>query len=300
MPTIQHKLIRSTLGVIGGAIRGAEYNIPVVRKLADLGSKFFFMPAGIETEKITIDHVDAEWIIPKNANHNKVLLYFHGGGYAFGSSHTHRAMVAEIVRKAGFCGLLPEYRLAPEFPFPHAIEDAVRCYEWLLETGHDYRDIVIAGDSAGGGLALACLLKAREKGLPMPAAQILISPWVDLTVSQPSVFKNVGNSPMLFLREMKIWAKNYAGEESLKNPLISPIFADLTGLPPMLLQLSDAEVLVDEDLVLAENARKAGVPLELQVWEGLIHVWHIYWKYLDQAKEAIDKIVTFIDSHVED
>lgn len=288
------------MGIIGGAVRGAEYNIPVVRVLSNLGSKLFFMPSGIETEKVQIDHIDAEWIIPAEADHNKIVLYFHGGGYHFGSSQTHRALVAEMVKESGFCGLLPEYRLAPEFPFPAAINDAVRCYEWLLETGHDPRDIIVAGDSAGGGLALACLLKAREMGLPMPAAQVLISPWVDLTVSQPSIFKNVGSSPTLFLREMKQWAKNYAGDESLKHPLVSPMYADFEGLPPMLIQLSDAEVLVDEDLLLAERAKATGVEVDLQVWEGLIHVWHIYWKYLDQAKEAIDKIVEFIDSKTDE
>lgn len=294
MPTLQHKFIRSTLGLIGGIVRGAEYNIPVVRVLSDFGAKLFSMPSGIETERVMIDHISSEWILPEKADHNKVLLYFHGGGYAFGSSQTHRSMVAKIVKDAGFCGLIPEYRLAPEFPFPSAMNDAVRCYEWLLETGHDPRDIIIGGDSAGGGLTLACLLKIKEKGLPMPAGQILISPWVDLTVSKPSVFKNINSSPTLFLREMKVWARNYAGEESLQNPFISPLYADLSGLPPMLLQLSDAEVLVDEDLELAAKAKATGLDVNLQVWEGLIHVWHIYYHYLDQAEEALDKIVDFI------
>jgi acetyl esterase/lipase len=205
-------------------------------------------------------------------------------------------LVAEIARQAGICALIPEYRLAPEFPFPAALNDAVRCYEWLLETGHDPGDIVIGGDSAGGGLAVACLLAARDKGLPMPAAQVLISPWVDLTVSQPSIQKFMEKTPMFYLREMKAWARNYAGEYDRDHPLVSPLFADLNGLPPMLLQMSDTEVLVDEDLQLAERARAAGVSVDLQVSHGLMHVWHIYWRYLEQAREAITRIVTFIQN----
>jgi epsilon-lactone hydrolase len=297
VPTLQHAIIRRTLGTIVGIMRGAEFKIPTVRKLADVGSFIFFMPHGVETESFRLDHIDCEWIIPKKANHNKVFLFLHGGGYAMGSKQTHRALLGEIVRQAGFCGLIPEYRLAPEFPFPSAVEDALRCYEWLLETGHSPKDIVIGGDSAGGGLAVATLLAARDKGLPMPSAQILIAPWVDLTVSQPSIFQNVHKSPMLYLREMKAWARNYAGDAGTKHPLVSPIFADLTGLPPMLMQLSDDEVLVDEDTLLAENARNAGVKVEFEVWHEMIHVWHIYWRYLDQARDAIKSIVRFVGEH---
>jgi epsilon-lactone hydrolase len=276
------------------ALRGLEYNIPTMRKAADFGSLLFFMPAGVETERFDLDHIACEWIIPKKANHNKVFLYLHGGGYAVGSMQTHRALVAEMARRAGICALIPEYRLAPEFPFPAALNDALRCYEWLLETGHHPSDIVVGGDSAGGGLALACLLAARDKGLPMPAAQVLLSPWVDLTVSRPSIFEHMERTPMFYLREMKTWARNYAGGLPKDHPLISPLYADLTGLPPMLLQMSDMEVLTDEDMLLAERARAAGVDVRQQVSHGLMHVWHIYWRYLDQARDSIKEIVSFI------
>lgn len=294
MPTIQHGLIRSTLGTLVWVLRGMEYHIPTMRRAADLGSALFFMPAGVDTEPVQVDHISCEWIIPRRANHNKVFLYLHGGGYALGSKQTHRALVAEIARQAEFCALIPEYRLAPEFPFPAALNDAIRCYEWLLSTGHDPEDIVIGGDSAGGGLALACLLAARDRGLPMPAAQVLISPWVDLTVSKPSIFKFMDKTPMFYLKEMKTWARNYAGHHALDHPLVSPLYADFTGLPPILLQMSDTEVLVDEDLELAQRARLAGVDMDLQVSHGLMHVWHIYWRYLEQAREAITRIVDFM------
>lgn len=294
MPTIQHGLIRATLGTLVWALRGMEYHIPTMRKAADIGSALFFMPAGVDTEPVQVEHIDCEWIIPRKADHNKVFLYLHGGGYALGSKQTHRALVAEIVRQAGICALIPEYRLAPEFPFPCAMLDAVRCYEWLLETGHDPADILVGGDSAGGGLCLSMLLEIRERGLPMPSKQVLISPWVDLTVSKPSIFKFMDKTPMFFYREMKAWARNYADEFPLDDPRVSPLYADLSGLPPMLLQMSDTEVLVDEDMELADRAREAGIQVTHQVSHGLMHVWHVYWRYLEQGREAITRIVDYI------
>jgi acetyl esterase/lipase len=294
MPSLQHRLIRTTLSGLMKPIRGVPVTIPTLRTLINLGSMVFFLPRDVETETVRIGKISAEWLLPKMADHNKVLLYFHGGGYAVGSTQTHRSLVAEIARQTGYCALLPEYRLAPENPFPAAVHDAVTCYRWLLDTGHDPADIVIAGDSAGGGLSLACMLEAREKGLPMPGASVLIAPWVDLTLSQPSILKNIDRSPMLFLREMQAWARIYAGDFSVTDPLISPLFADLSGLPPLLIQVSDTEVLVDEDTLLAQNAQKAGVPVDFHIWKGLIHVWHVYWRYLPQAREAITEIAEFI------
>lgn len=297
MSSIQHTLLRTTLGTIVRTLRSAEMNITRLRRMTDLGSKVFFMPRGVELESIHIDHVPAEWVIPKRADHNKVMLYLHGGGYAVGGKQTHKALVGQMVKQAGYCGLLLEYRLAPENPYPAAIEDAVLAYEWLLNTGHYPEDIVIAGDSAGGGLAVATMLMIKSKGLPQPACSVLLSPWVDLTISQESVFKYIDRSPMIFLREMKAWARNYAGDEALDHPLISPLYADLSDLPPMMVQLSDSEVLADEGVALAKKAREAGVEVELDVWHGLIHVWQIYWRYLSQSKNAIDKMVDYINVH---
>ena len=255
----------------------------------------FFLPWGVEREEIEIGNIPAEWIIPRKADHDKVLLYLHGGGYAVGGKQTHRAMVGQIAKEAGYCALLIEYRLAPEHPFPAALEDAVAAYQWLLDTGHAPEDIIIAGDSAGGGLSLATMLKLRELNISQPAGSILISPWVDLTISKASVYNYIDRSPMLFLREMKVWARNYAGEYPTDYPFISPLSADLTDLPPMLIQISDTEVLVDEGTELYYNAQNAGVDVTFQKYHGLIHVWQIYWRYLPMARDAIRKMVTFID-----
>lgn len=295
MAGFRHRIIRRTLGTLVGAIRGSQYNIQKLRRMTDMGAMVFFMPWGVERESIHIDEVPAEWIIPHRADHNKVILYLHGGGYAVGSKQTHRSLVGQIAKKAGYCALLIEYRLAPENPYPAALEDAVRAYKWLLETGHDPKDIVIAGDSAGGGLSMATLLQIKEEGIPMPACSVLLSPWVDLTMSHDSVYNNIDRSPMLFLREMKAWARNYAGIYPLDHPQISPLFADLADLPPILIQLSDAEVLVDEGLALAEKGREAGIDITLEEYQGLIHVWHVYWRYLPKARQAIKGIVDYID-----
>lgn len=295
MAGFRHRIIRGTLGTLVGAIRGGEYDIQKLRRMTDMGALVFFMPWGVERESLMIDHIPAEWIIPQKADHNKVILYLHGGGYAVGSKQTHRSLVGQMAKKAGYCALLIEYRLAPEDPYPAALEDAVRAYQWLLDTGHDPSDIVIAGDSAGGGLALATLLELKDQGIPLPVCSVLLSPWVDLTLSQDSVYNHIDRSPMLFLREMKAWARNYAGIYPLDHPKVSPLFADLSGLPPMLIQVSDVEVLVDEDLLLAENAKEAGVDVTLQKYKGLIHVWHVYWRFLPKAREAIQRIVAHID-----
>lgn len=294
MSSLQHNLIRSALSSIFGGIRDNGFNIQELRKALDMHSMVFFMPWGVETESIRIKNIRAEWILPSGADHDKVFLYLHGGGYQVGSTKTHRALVGAIAKAAGVCALIPEYRLAPEHPFPAALDDALMTYKWLLETGHDAKDIIVGGDSAGGGLAVALMLEIRDMGLPMPAGATLLAPWVDLTVSQPSVPRLVDHSPTLYIREMRIWAKNYAGDFPLEFPKVSPMYADLTGLPPMLIQTSDHDALIDENLQLAKNAERDGVKVELQVWKGLIHVWQVFWRELAQGQEAVNKLGTFI------
>lgn len=294
MSNLQHRLLRSTLSALFGSIRRNGYTIPGLRKSLDTHSLTFFLPWGVETETVKIGQISAEWVLPRNADHNKVLLYLHGGGYTVGSAQTHRALVGAIAKAAGVCGLTPEYRLAPEHPFPAALYDALATYEWLLQTGHLPEDIVVAGDSAGGGLTLALMQELRERQLPMPAGIALLAPWVDLHVELPSVARLIDVNPTLYIREMKAWARHYAGDFPLDHPQISPMFADLAGLPPTLMQVSDQDALIDENLILAQNAKQAGVALELQEWKGLIHVWQVFWRELPQAQEAVDKLGAFV------
>jgi epsilon-lactone hydrolase len=294
MSNLQHRLLRSALSALFGNIRRNGYSIPGLRKSLDAHSLTFFLPWGVETETIKVGRISAEWVLPSSADHNRVLLYLHGGGYTVGSAQTHRALVAAIAKSAGVCGLTPEYRLAPEHPFPAALEDVTATYQWLLQTGHAPEDIVVAGDSAGGGLCLALMQELRERGLPMPAGIALLAPWVDLHVDQPSVERLIDVNPTLYIREMKAWARHYAGDFPIEHPQISPLFADLTGLPPMLMQVSDMDALIDENLLLARRAQEAGVKLELQEWKGLIHVWQVFWRELPQAQEAVAKLGAFV------
>ncbi len=294
MAGFRHRIIRGVLGGLVGATRKGEYNVQKLRRNVDKAAGFFRMPKGVDRESVMINHIPAEWYIPNQCDRKKVILYLHGGGYSIGSRKTHGSLVGQIAKKAGYCALLIEYRLAPENPHPAALTDAVLSYQWLLDAGHDPKDIVIAGDSAGGGLALATQFELKEQGIPLPSCSVLLSPWVDLTLSQESILKHIDRSPMLFLKEMKTWARNYAGVYPLDYPKVSPLFADLSGFPPMLIQVSDAEILIDEDILLAEKARAAGVEVTLQEFHGLIHVFQVYWQMLPQAREAIQGIVDHI------
>jgi epsilon-lactone hydrolase len=300
MSNLQHRLLRSTLSALFGNIRRNGYTIPELRKSLDTHSLTFFLPWGVETETVRIGGISAEWVLPRNADHNKVLLYLHGGGYTVGSAKTHRALVGAIAKAAGVCGLTPEYRLAPEHPFPAGLNDAYATYQWLLQTGHAPEDIVLAGDSAGGGLCLALAQELRAQQQPMPAGIALLAPWVDLNLSFPSIERLIDVNPTLYIREMRAWAGHYAGDFPVEHPQISPIHADLSGLPPMLMQVSDMDSLIDENLFLAKKALAAGAKLEVQEWRGLLHVWQVFWRELPQAQEAVDKLSVFVKKTMAD
>ncbi|MGH8012329.1 MAG: alpha/beta hydrolase [Candidatus Binataceae bacterium] len=251
----------------------------------------------VKCEPVESGGVPAEWIIPPNAASDRVILYLHGGGYVMGSVNTHRAMIARIARAANARGLALAYRLAPEHPFPAALDDSVASYKWLLAQGYKPGKIVVAGDSAGGGLALAALLAIRDGGGPQPAAGILISPWNDLEGSGDSVKTRAERDPSVDKPGLSRMAKMYAGTADLKNPLLSPLHADFRGLPPLLIQVGDAEVLLDDSTRVAERAKAAGVKVDLEVWDDMVHVWHVFAKILPEGQQAIDKAGSYVIAH---
>jgi epsilon-lactone hydrolase len=260
----------------------------VARKLGKL-------PKNCKVEKLQIEGLYAEWISPKNTVEDKVILYLHGGGYAFCSATTHRPLAASIGKAAGVKVLFPEYRLAPEHPFPAAIDDAVNVYHWLLRQGYQPSNIIFAGDSAGGGLSVAAALVLRDQNESLPRALVCLSPWVDLTSSGESYRKNNEVDPYLTLPGVKDAARMYAGKENpLDHPLISPVFADLTGLPPLYIQAGNHEILQSDAELLAHQARKAGVKVSLKVWDGMWHVWQISGPRLPEAKKAISEMGDYI------
>lgn len=253
------------------------------------------LPKNCKVDKLEIEGIYAEWLSSENIVDDKVILYLHGGGYAFCSANTHRPLAARIGKAAGVKVLFPEYRLAPEHPFPAAIEDAVTVYRWLLRQGYDSSKIILAGDSAGGGLSLAATLVLRDQNEPLPGAIVCLSPWVDLTSSGESYRKNKEIDPYLSVQGVRDAALMYAGNEnSLDHPLVSPVFADLTGFPPLFIQAGNHEILQSDAEMLANQAWQAGVEVTFKVWDGMWHVWQISGDILPEAKKAISEIGDYI------
>lgn len=255
------------------------------------------VPDGVDSEPLQVEGIPAEWIIPDAAGEG-ALLYLHGGGYTIGSIKTHRPLVARIALAAAIPALMIDYRLAPEYPYPAAVEDAVAAYRWLRGRGFSPAHIGIAGDSAGGGLTVATLVALREKDMQMPAAAVCLSPWVDMEMTGESMQTRAEVDPVvqpLSLREM---AEAYLGETDPRTPLAAPLYADLTGLPPMLIQVGTSEVLLDDATRLAERARAAGVDVTLEPWDDMIHVWHFFAAMLPEAGQAIGRIGSFIKQHL--
>jgi epsilon-lactone hydrolase len=248
----------------------------------------------VKCEAVSAGGVPAEWIVPPNAANDRVILYLHGGGYVMGSINTHRAMVARIARASQARALAIDYRMGPEHPFPAAVEDVTAAYRWLLTQGYKPGKIVISGDSAGGGLTLATLIALRDAGTALPAAAVPISPWADLEGTGASVKTRAAIDPMVDQPGLLRMAKMYAGDHDPKNPLISPIHADYRGVPPMLIHVGDAEILLDDSTRVADRAKAAGVKVELEAWPEMFHVWHVFAKILPEGQQAIDRIGSYI------
>ena len=247
--------------------------------------------------RVNAGGVTAEWVAAEGASESRVVLYFHGGGYIIGSPRTHRAMLAHLSRDSASRVLALDYRLAPEHPFPAPVEDAVASYKWLLSEGFDPARITLGGDSAGGGLTVAAMVQIRYLGLPMPAAGVCISPWVDMEGLGESMETRAAADPMVGKENLMISAKTYLGGADPRAPLAAPLYADLRGLSPILIQVGDAEVLLDDSTRLAGVAREAGVEVKMDVWDDMIHVWHLFAPILPEGKQAIKHAGEFIKKH---
>jgi len=246
---------------------------------------------------ISLNNVPGEWVVPSGKLNNCVILYLHGGSYNAGSIRSHRSLAANIANTAKARALLIDYRLAPEHQFPAAVEDSVIAYQWLLENGHEPNHIVIAGDSAGGGLVLSLLVSLRESKIQLPSAAVCLSPWVDLTCTGESWRTNSPNDLMLDPGEILKSAELYLGGSDPRTPLASPLFADLRGLPPILIQVGSDEFLLSDATSLAENARAAEVEVTLEVWDRMQHEWHFADNFIPEARRALEQIGEFIKKH---
>ncbi|HKB25152.1 MAG TPA: alpha/beta hydrolase [Methylomirabilota bacterium] len=264
----------------------------------DKAERFFKLPPGVAVEPVRVGGLGAEWLRPAGARADTTVLYLHGGGYAIGSAKSHRHLAAAIAKAAGARALLVDYRRAPEQPFPAAVEDAVASYRWLLATGQAARRVVVAGDSAGGGLTVATLLALRDAGTALPAAGVCISPWVDLTCSGASYQTKAASDPMVTREGVGRMATWYLAGADPKSPLASPLYADLRGLPPLLVHVGSEEVLLDDARQLAARAKAAGVEATLCVWPEMVHVWHWFLGMLDEAQAAVDELGEFVSAKV--
>lgn len=226
------------------------------------------------------------------------LLYFHGGGYVAGSARGYRGLPATLARAANISAVSIDYRLAPENPFPAAIEDGVVAFRALIEEGIEPDRIVFAGDSAGGGIVVSTLLKLRDAGHPLPAAALLLSPWVDLACAGASFESKASEDPSLTPAGLRACARHYLGQGDPKDPLASPLYADLSGLPPMLIQVGSSEILLDDAVRLARAAGADGTAVRIDVWPEMIHVWQSFAFMLPEGAAAIEDAAAFINAKI--
>lgn len=296
MSSIRAKIFRSISGALVRRIDVENADLEKARRLWRWLGRLLITAFGVRVEPDEINGLYAEWLTPKNHMDGKLLLYLHGGGYVIGGCDMHRQMVSHIARAGRIRTLLPEYRLSPEHKFPAAIDDAVAVYRTLLETGVKAEDIILAGDSAGGGLTVATMLALRDAGDPLPAAAVLLSPFLDVTGSGESHKSRVGRDPWFHPDDLRPIANYYCEPHQQRFPLVSPVFADVEGLSPMFIQVGDDEILLSDSQRIADGCIAAGVDVKLEVWPEMWHVFQLFTIKMPESRQAIKKMGAYIQS----
>lgn len=268
----------------------------VAQMRADWDALFGVDVVAAQVARVAIGTLAGEWVIAPDAEASRAtVLYFHGGGFQVGSVHSHRELMAGISAATGCRVLGIDYRLAPEHRYPAALEDAAAAYDWLLAQGVSPGEIVFAGDSAGGNVVLAALLQLRDAGRPLPAGAVLMSAWTDMSASGDSYATRAASDPIHQRPMILAMARNYLGPDGdACHPWVSPLFADLHGLPPLLIQVGDRETVLSDSVAFAEKARAAGVPVQLEVWDRMIHVFQQFPEALPEALDARRSIGAFV------
>lgn len=252
------------------------------------------VPADVTRQAVLADGVPCEWLIPQGSPPDRALLYLHGGGFVYGVTPQHIGLVARLARTMGVRALMVDYRLAPEHPFPAALDDCVAAYRWLLRQGISSQNIALAGDSAGGNLVITTMMKLRDGGEPLPAVAACLSPVADLSERhRPAQFRD----PLLPLKAVQFYNRSYVAGNNARDPLISPIYGDWHGLPPLLVHVGEEELLRDDAARIAEAARAAGVTIHLEIYPSMWHVWQLF-PALPQAGESLDGIARFLGAHL--
>ena len=294
MISIRARIVRWITGRYIQRLDVHSADVLKLRRRLDLFGSLLMKAFRVKLERTTINGLYAEWLRPKKARRGKVLLYLHGGAYVMGSCRSHRQMVSHIARAAGIDALVPEYRLSPEHKFPDAIDDAVGVYRELLATGFKPEDIVISGDSAGGGLTVATLLTLRDSGDPMPAAAVLLSPFLDVTASGDSATSRAEKDPWFHASDMKVVVDHYCDESLVRDPRVSPVFANVDGLPPVYIQVGDHEILLSDSTRFADNLREKGGVVKIEIWPEMWHVFQLFIGKMPEARRAINKIGEYV------
>jgi acetyl esterase/lipase len=286
--------LQQIIQMLKAQLIGGRPTVQETRANFEQMSALFPIAADVKCESVSAGGVKAEWVTAPGADAGRAVLYLHGGGYVIGSINTHRDLAARISRAAKARVLLIDYRLAPEHPFPAAVEDSVAAYRYMLDQGLKASRIVVSGDSAGGGLTVATLVAIRDAKLPTPAGGACLSPWTDLEGLGDSMKTKADVDPMVNKEALLEMAAHYLADQNPRNPLAAPLYADLAGLPPLLIQVGTAETLLDDSTRLAERARKAGVKVTFEPWEDMIHVFQVFAPMLEEGQQAIDKIGEFV------
>ena len=293
------EMVREMLGVaplFGDLDDDGPIDVDALRRNIDLLAGTLALPEGVERVEGDLGGVPTDVFAPVDARAGAVL-YLHGGGYVIGSRTSHGGIAGTVAAAAGRRTALPDYRPGPEHPFPAALDDAVHAYQALLRD-HSAGQLAIAGDSAGGGLTLATLLTLRDRGIDLPATAVCLSPWADLRCTSPSMRTRAAADPICRAGKLRHMADLYLDGADPATPLASPALADLTGLPPLLIQVGDAEVLLDDAIAVQRNAGAAGVAVELEVWDEMVHVFQAFIGLLPEAQRAVDRIGAHLDRHL--
>ena len=273
-----------------------DYDVGQARARFEKTAVFLGGAPDAKCEKVDAGGVPAEWVSAPGCDTGRAILYLHGGGYAIGSLNTHRRLAYDISAASAAKVLLIDYRLAPEHPFPAAVDDAAAAWRWLLQQGFSASRLAIAGDSAGGGLTIATLVNLRDKKLLLPACAVALSPWVDLEGLGNSITTRAAQDPMV-QKDGLVWmAKMYLAGQDPKTPLAAPLHADLKDLPPVLIQVGSAETLLDDAIRVAEKMHAAGVDARLAIWPNMLHVFPLFAPILSEGRDGCIEIGNFIRS----
>ena len=298
MQSIRSRIVHYLLRFLVRPRLTAEIDIPGQRRALETRARLVGVPKGTEVREVDAGGVKAEWVSAPDSAADRVVLYLHGGGFALGSLATHRNIAARLAARAGVRVLVIDYRLAPEHPFPAALDDCVTAYRWLFDCGVAPRHIAIAGDSAGGNLTVTTLLKLRDLGLPPPAAAVCFSPFTDASFRGESFSSRAAADPMLTPEWVEAMLPHYIGDTDPLQPFISPIYGDLSGLPPLLVQVGGNEILHSDAMKLAELARMAGVDVTFEEWPGMWHVFQLFATVVPESRRALEAAGAFLKLHL--